>query len=168
MAGLVYAVGGEGTSLIKLGRTTNRTTRHGALQAYSPVRLRILWERPGGSAVEAGLHRVFADRRRHYEWFEFEGIDDPVDAIDKAYTEWMNTHLRGAPISADSVDQIEDEERDPDEHRYLVVFDRQQNSPRRTHVVFELNAEFAKAWRESALAPASSAKPDDDLEGKAS
>src|SRR5437879_465474 len=95
MPGRVYALGGEDFPRIKIGFTTNGVSgRLANIRLWSPILLESLWERPGGPLAEADLHRAFADRRHHGEWFDFTGEDDPVGLIDNAYQDWVDRKLR--------------------------------------------------------------------------
>lgn len=77
---LVYVLGSPGSSLVKIGRSDDVGRRVKAIQNMSPLPLTVLWSTPGGAELEARLHRVFADHRKHGEWFDF-GTTDPVTAI---------------------------------------------------------------------------------------
>jgi hypothetical protein len=88
---VVYVLGSPGSNTVKIGRTTNLKKRVADIQRMSPVLLAVLWTHPGGSELEAWLHRHFADRRAHGEWFTFE--DDPLPAVKAAVVE----ALRPAP-----------------------------------------------------------------------
>lgn len=77
--GHVYLLGGEGNPLVKIGRTTNLTKRLASIQTMSPTPLQVLWQHPGGHALEKALHRWFRDQRRHGEWFDLG--DDPVTRV---------------------------------------------------------------------------------------
>jgi hypothetical protein len=77
---VVYVLGSPGSTTVKIGRTTNLTKRLGDIQRMSPVPLSVLWTTPGGSELEAQLHRHFASLRSHGEWFTFPD-GDPVQQI---------------------------------------------------------------------------------------
>ena len=64
----VYFVAGAG--LIKIGITTNITSRFRAIRNSSPVPVELLGSRPGTAFAEGALHSMFAHLRRHGEWFE--------------------------------------------------------------------------------------------------
>ncbi|WP_048574430.1 GIY-YIG nuclease family protein [Streptomyces leeuwenhoekii] len=81
--GVVYVLGTPGSNTVKIGRTTNLQKRVGDIQRMSPVRLTVLWTTPGGSELEAQLHRHFAKFRSHGEWFTFTA-SDPVQEIKSA------------------------------------------------------------------------------------
>ncbi|MFJ9101336.1 GIY-YIG nuclease family protein [Streptomyces sp. NPDC102405] len=78
-AEVVYVLGTPGSNVVKIGRTTNIDQRLAAIQRMSPVPLAILWTHPGGSTLEANLHRHFKALRSHGEWFTFGR--DPVSII---------------------------------------------------------------------------------------
>ncbi|MGW2048606.1 GIY-YIG nuclease family protein [Streptomyces sp. NPDC001858] len=84
-AELVYVLGTPGSNTVKIGRTTNLTKRVADIQRMSPVPLAVLWSHPGGSELEAKLHRHFADRRCHGEWFAFDS--DPIPLVQQAVAE---------------------------------------------------------------------------------
>lgn len=71
----VYAIGTIGGKLVKIGYGTQVAKRLGVLRAASPLPLTLLWHTAGPRALEQHLHRVFRDRRRHAEWFEFREAD---------------------------------------------------------------------------------------------
>jgi hypothetical protein len=81
-AELVYALGTPGNNMVKIGRTTNLERRLADIQRMSPTPLAVLWTHPGGSELEANLHRHFKALRSHGEWFAFQ--KDPVALIQRA------------------------------------------------------------------------------------
>lgn len=64
----LYFIAGAG--LIKIGVSTNLTSRLRAIRNSSPVPVELIASIPGGSALEGILHSKFAKYRRHGEWFE--------------------------------------------------------------------------------------------------
>jgi hypothetical protein len=63
-----------GAGLIKIGVTTNLTSRLRAIRNSSPVSVEVLATMPGcGIFKEMQLHDRFAALRRHGEWFEDDG-----------------------------------------------------------------------------------------------
>lgn len=87
MDGFVYVIGEPGSSVVKIGLTWGSLEKRlYEIQLMSPVRLRVLWSCAGDNWVETGLHRRFADRRTHGEWFDF-GDEDPISAISSAAPE---------------------------------------------------------------------------------
>lgn len=92
-AELVYVLGTPGSNIIKIGRTINLDRRLADIQRMSPVPLAILWTHPGGSDLEANLHRHFKALRSHGEWFAFQ--HDPVALIQRATEEepWLRPTL---------------------------------------------------------------------------
>jgi hypothetical protein len=80
---VVYVLGAPGSNTVKIGRTANLAERFGIIQRMSPVPLSVLWQCPGGHALETYLHRHFAGFRSHGEWFAF-GDRDPVQLIEAA------------------------------------------------------------------------------------
>lgn len=75
----VYLIGSAGSPLVKIGWTGNPEQRLRNLQTGSPVPLQLLAVFEGGAIVEAELHRRFADKRRHGEWFDLG--PDPVGVV---------------------------------------------------------------------------------------
>lgn len=63
----VYFLAGGG--LIKIGISTNLTSRIRAIRNSSPTELELLGTLPGGSATEGLLHMRFGEHRQHGEWF---------------------------------------------------------------------------------------------------
>ncbi|MEU9438370.1 GIY-YIG nuclease family protein [Streptomyces sp. NPDC048252] len=75
----VYLIGSPSSPLVKIGWTDNPKRRLRNLQTGSPVPLRLLALFEGGNTVEAELHRRFADKRRHGEWFDLG--PNPVEVV---------------------------------------------------------------------------------------
>ncbi|MER7692630.1 GIY-YIG nuclease family protein [Streptomyces sp. NPDC097610] len=75
----VYLIGSADSPLVKIGWTDNPERRLRHLQTGSPVPLELLALFEGGHIVEAELHRRFADKRRHGEWFDLGS--DPVGTV---------------------------------------------------------------------------------------
>lgn len=96
MAEVVYVIGAPGASMVKIGRTRNLTRRLEAIQRMSPTPLSVLWAHAGGSELEAGLHRFFAEFRSHGEWFDF-GDQDPIQAVEEAMSQRTSWHLITPP-----------------------------------------------------------------------
>ena len=61
--------------MVKIGITTNLVKRLRELRHSSPVPIALLWQTPGDSSMEFALHKRFAHRRAHGEWFSFAGAD---------------------------------------------------------------------------------------------
>lgn len=84
----VYLIGAEsGGGLVKIGRSYWVAKRLEDIQRMSPVRLAVLWSTPGDGEMETRLHRAFAARRSHGEWFDF-GFDDPIETVRKEIAQW--------------------------------------------------------------------------------
>jgi hypothetical protein len=79
---MVYIIGSPATSLVKIGRSDDVPRRLREIQHMSPVPLSVIWQTPGGAALEARLHRTFAALRCHGEWFDFGG-NDPIMTVRK-------------------------------------------------------------------------------------
>lgn len=79
---LVYFIQADIGGLIKIGRAKFPSIRIKALQAGSPVPLRILAVTGGGYGAELHLHRKFDDIRAHGEWFY------PKDSL----LDWIKSH----------------------------------------------------------------------------
>lgn len=75
----VYLIGSPESPLVKIGWSDNPQRRLRNLQTGSPVPLHLLAVFEGGAIVEAELHRRFADKRSHDEWFDLGS--DPVAAV---------------------------------------------------------------------------------------
>jgi hypothetical protein len=74
--GWVYLIGAaDGTGPTKIGKSIDVKSRLANLQSGSPVPLTVLWVTPGGYAVEARLHSIYADVRQHGEWFMLRPAD---------------------------------------------------------------------------------------------
>lgn len=66
---------------IKIGSAIVGRFRRRELEAYSPFRLELLLEIPGGIDLERRLHRRFAYAHSHSEWFH--PVDELVFAIEQ-------------------------------------------------------------------------------------
>lgn len=78
---LVYFIGGR-SGAIKIGTTVNLPARLKKLQTSSPIKLRILACVEGGVELESAYHRMFADRRIGWEWFDGKGaIRDEIKRL---------------------------------------------------------------------------------------
>ncbi|MFJ8855661.1 GIY-YIG nuclease family protein [Streptomyces sp. NPDC102437] len=75
----VYLIGSAASTLVKIGWSDNPERRLRDLQTGSPLPLQLLAVFEGGAVVEAKLHRRFADKRRHGEWFDLG--PDPVAVV---------------------------------------------------------------------------------------
>lgn len=90
----VYFIQGENSGLIKIGKSDKPDARISDLQAGSPVRLNLIgvvYDRSAGE-LERNLHKVFANLRRHGEWFE----DHPALL---AYIAWKTSEKKDAEQS---------------------------------------------------------------------
>lgn len=67
---LVYVIQAQGTSLCKLGVTTDLASRLRSIQTGCPHKCVVLATWPGSTRLEAKLHKHFAGYRRAGEWFE--------------------------------------------------------------------------------------------------
>lgn len=109
----VYVIGTPGSDVVKIGRSVDVQRRLADLSRMSPVPLEVLWIFPGGARLESALHRLFAARRSHGEWFRFES--SPVETIRDAVENgsWKvheNTETR-SQARRRSADEIECEKR---------------------------------------------------------
>ncbi|MFJ7895938.1 GIY-YIG nuclease family protein [Streptomyces anthocyanicus] len=93
-AEVVYVLGTPGSNTVKIGRTIDLPKRLADIRRMSPAPLDALWSHPGGSELEAQLHRHFRAKRSHGEWFTFDA--PPVPEIEKAVREqpWLNVARR--------------------------------------------------------------------------
>src|SRR4051812_34720951 len=80
---VVYVIGAANSSRVKIGTTQDLGRRLSDIQRMSPDLLEVLWQTPGGYRLEAALHKHFADRRAHGEWFDFAG-DSPAKRVEEA------------------------------------------------------------------------------------
>lgn len=71
---IVYVIDG-GNGFYKIGSTSNLESRLRTLQASSPCPLTVVMQGPGSFHLERALHRQFAHRRAHGEWFELTKPD---------------------------------------------------------------------------------------------
>lgn len=82
---MVYFISGGGKT--KVGFSTNPSGRFHALQASSPVSLRLVLTVSGGHALERRVHELLKERRSHGEWFEGEiGLDEATKIVRAART----------------------------------------------------------------------------------
>jgi hypothetical protein len=65
-----YVIRGEGTNLVKIGKSHQVDRRVRNLQASSPAKLKILRSIPFD--CERRMHMRFSHLRRHGEWFTFD------------------------------------------------------------------------------------------------
>lgn len=101
---VVYVLGTPSSNTVKIGRTTNLTRRVADIQRMSPVPLSVLWTHPGGSELEAWLHRHFAAQRAHGEWFTFD--DDPLPDVKAAVVEALQP-VPALPSPRPALDEAE-------------------------------------------------------------
>jgi len=67
----IYFIEAPKQNLVKVGRTNNIDQRFATLESMSPVPLRLRGTIDNVDAsLENRLHKIFADLRRHGEWFE--------------------------------------------------------------------------------------------------
>lgn len=67
--GKCYFIGGE-AGHIKIGYSVDVPARLTAIQACSPIPLKVLAVIDGGEPREAAYHAQFREHRRHGEWFD--------------------------------------------------------------------------------------------------
>lgn len=84
----IYVLGTD-DGLVKIGTTDSLWERFKKLQAMSPKRLEplLFWICRSGKSVEAALHALFRDYRKHGEWFYFGHYDGRYN------DEWKYRHL---------------------------------------------------------------------------
>ncbi|MFJ9493996.1 GIY-YIG nuclease family protein [Streptomyces sp. NPDC101224] len=75
----VYLIGSPESPLVKIRWSDNPERRLRHLQTGSPVPLQLLALFESGAVMETALHRQFADKRRHGEWFDLGS--DPVAVV---------------------------------------------------------------------------------------
>jgi hypothetical protein len=79
---MIYVIGPEDSTIVKIGHTTNKPSdRLGILQIGNPVRIVVRWGGEGDRALESHLHAVFKDCRVRGEWFDLAQYGDPVQAV---------------------------------------------------------------------------------------
>lgn len=78
--GLVYVVGPTGSSVVKIGTTTDVRGRVASIQTGHPLLLIARWMCPGNVELEGYLHRRFDEIRMQGEWFNF-GDADPIAVV---------------------------------------------------------------------------------------
>lgn len=88
MSSHIYLMGIDGRPQVKIGRSTHPEYRREALQTGSPEQISILWQRPGGAALENWLHQRFIDYRIRGEWFDLTSLGDAVEVVSGAACEW--------------------------------------------------------------------------------
>ncbi|MER8103884.1 GIY-YIG nuclease family protein [Kitasatospora sp. NPDC094016] len=72
---IVYAIGSSASTLVKIGITKNLSRRLLQIRTMSPLLLSVIWQHETEDLqLENKLHRHFADRRKHGEWFDFGGL----------------------------------------------------------------------------------------------
>lgn len=81
---VVYVLGLEGLSVVKIGMSRNLEMRLASLQTSAPGRLSVLWTTPGGRELEKRLHQQFAPYRTHGEWFDLTPLGDPLTVVQEA------------------------------------------------------------------------------------
>lgn len=91
---VVYIVQPEGSSLVKIGWTSDIRRRLSALQGNSPLLIRWISTHPGPLELETFVHRRLAARRRHGEWFDFSDIA-VVQIVPPLFAEWTIRDLQG-------------------------------------------------------------------------
>jgi hypothetical protein len=90
----VYVIGSEGSTLVKIGRSTDVKKRLAAIQCMSPAPLAVLWQVEGDPELETAPHRLFKNYRAHGEWFDFEG-HDPVQVVSDAIFDGLHETATG-------------------------------------------------------------------------
>ena len=77
----LYVIGeGDGSGVVKIGRSVDPESRLRTLQTGYPRKLTLLHVEPGGGHLEPKLHERFASLQTHGEWFDFRGTN-PVAAV---------------------------------------------------------------------------------------
>ena len=89
----VYAISTEDNrDSIKIGVANNISQRVKSLQAGSATKLKLRWSAHGGYPLERHLHDQFEQLRIHGEWFNFQGVSDPVGEIDVAARHFLRRY----------------------------------------------------------------------------
>lgn len=89
-SGCAYAISAGEEKPVKIGKSDDPTKRLKELQTSHHEELHLIWQAPGGHALEAHLHEVFADRHIRGEWFDFTGTN-ATHLITDAATAWKGT-----------------------------------------------------------------------------
>lgn len=93
-----YLVGMEGSSLTKIGRTTDTVkARLAALQTGQPARLHALLEIDGN--YERALHVRFAEQHVRGEWYDLTPLGDPATVVTQALVE-LGADVRAGGIES--------------------------------------------------------------------
>jgi hypothetical protein len=71
--GHIYFLQNGRRKLVKIGFSSDHTTRIGGIQSMIPDKLKLIGTVPGSRTLEAELHKRFAKYRVHGEWFSVEG-----------------------------------------------------------------------------------------------
>jgi hypothetical protein len=89
----VYAIStDENPDLIKIGVAKDIAQRVRSLQVGSATMLELRWSSRGGYPLERYLHDHFQEGRTHSEWFDFQGVPDPVGEIDVVARHFLSRH----------------------------------------------------------------------------
>lgn len=82
---MIYVMGSEQSSVVKIGTAKDPAARLVAIQAGHPHPLTVLFQAEGGRDVERFLHRAFGSLRvsARREWFDFDHRD-PVHEVQTA------------------------------------------------------------------------------------
>lgn len=88
----IYVIGSDG-GMVKIGTTNDLWVRFEKLRGMSPKPLEPLmfWVCRNGRSVEAALHALFRDYRRHGEWFYFGDHSS-------RYNVWKYRHLASSAL----------------------------------------------------------------------
>ncbi len=85
--GHLYVIGeGDGSGIVKIGRSRNPASRLGEIQVGNPRRVQILLVIPEAGRHENALHGKFSSRHLGGEWFDL-GEDDPIGRVQRALDE---------------------------------------------------------------------------------
>jgi hypothetical protein len=82
----VYLIGQHGSNLVKIGTTEDLQKRLKGVQASYPLRLEVLWHRPGGWGMAEYLRERFAGLKADGGWYDFGDLD-PQEAVLEAVAE---------------------------------------------------------------------------------
>lgn len=79
---MIYVIGPEESTIVKIGHTTGQPSfRLGNLQIGNPEQLVVRWACEGDQVLEKHLHAVFGDYWVRGEWFDLAPLGDPVQAV---------------------------------------------------------------------------------------
>lgn len=85
--GYVYLLQADGTNNFKIGYSVNPIQRKKAIESNSPIPLNLIKSYQSETAYqdEQKLHKMFAHRRLHGEWFTFESVSHAEELLNEFF-----------------------------------------------------------------------------------